>query len=222
MAVSHIVRVLQIFAGSGAIAVVPFSIQFANKQSEINLSGDQRLISDDNRQEPQQKEEKPVNTADAVLKEAVKRLENEGGESGKTGCFWLPARYNKLDLFMCVNTQTLKPVTLFHFSKKEKNKPLSERLNEVTEVTYYRSSDIKMTFKGGKQENIPWYLNNSFAWLRRWGESMKPREHCSLSPKSDGSNQHRLSCRKEGKKEGFNDGVSPELTNSDSTKLQAG
>ncbi|AFN65383.1 hypothetical protein WEN_03000 [Mycoplasma wenyonii str. Massachusetts] len=222
MAVSHIVRVLQIFAGSGAIAVVPFSVQFANKQSEINLSGDQRPISDDNRQEPQQKEEKPVNTADAVLKEAVKRLENEGGESGKTGCFWLPARYNRLDLFMCVNTQTLKPLTLFHYDWKVKNKSLNEKLNEVVEVTYHSSFDIKMKFQDGKYMNIPRYLTSSFAWLRGWGESMKPREHCSLSPKSDGSNQHRLSCRKEDKKEGFNDGVNPELTNSDSTKLQAG
>ncbi|AFN65372.1 hypothetical protein WEN_02945 [Mycoplasma wenyonii str. Massachusetts] len=204
MAVSPAIRIFQIFVGLGSVSTVSLIPSFFRKIEEIKLPRGDRQVAEDYREE--QKEEKQDNSKSA-MQEAVQRM---GDGKAEKRCFWWFTNKNLFEIFMCIDMQTLKSPSLFHFNWREKGASLKDKLHEITEITYNGTSILKMTLDNRWTKDVPSYLKVLFAWYRRGDKNFIPKNHCSIT-QSENSRNYQLTCQVGDKK--YTETVSPELPN---------
>lgn len=180
MSLTLVKRTIQIFAGLGSVSTASLVPSFIGKGEENKLPKRDRQISNNRSEEP--KEEN-------VLQRAVQIMESkEGNQKGEKRCFWLFAEKNWFELLMCVNMKTLKPITLFYYTWKDKE------LKEVMDMTYNGTSILKITFESRGTKDLPIHLRTSFAWYRRGTKSFIPSSHCQMERVGETS-AYTLTCK---------------------------
>lgn len=203
MAVSPAIRIFQIFVGLGSVSTVSLVPSFFRKIEEIKLPKGVRKVAEDYREERKEKQD----NSKSAMQEAVQRM---GDGKAEKRCFWWFTNKNLLEIFMCIDMQTLKSPSLFHFNWKERGASLKDKLHEITEITYNGTSILKMTLDNRWTKDVPSHLKASFAWYRKGNAGFIPKKHCNIQ-QIENSRNYQLTCQVGDKK--YTETVIPELPN---------
>ncbi|AFN65402.1 hypothetical protein WEN_03105 [Mycoplasma wenyonii str. Massachusetts] len=133
------------------------------------------------------------------MDQMVKILEEELGSAGKQidiGCFAVSGDRMTLkrpSLFVCTNLASTDLVTFwFHYNWNNRTKT-TQRVNQVTSMSYQSSRRVSLHFKSGGFGNLTTF-DEIPDWLKRWrGKPFDTKTTCLI--KKEGSNDsYTLTC----------------------------